>query len=106
VVGLVVAAILIEAGVRTDVVWRPIVTLGAVGLALVLPWRRVQPLVTLAVTFGFIGALNVAGWVAAQECWGLGNIGTKSHAKELTGARMAGVQAARAFGSTVSGGAG
>jgi DNA invertase Pin-like site-specific DNA recombinase len=37
---------------------------------------------------------------------GLGNIGTKSHAKELTGARMAGVQAARAFGSTVSRGAG
>ncbi|MDQ3462854.1 MAG: histidine kinase dimerization/phosphoacceptor domain-containing protein [Actinomycetota bacterium] len=67
VVGLVVAAILIEAGVSTDVVWRPIVTLGAVGLALVLPWRRVQPLVTLAVTFGFIGALSVARWVAAQE---------------------------------------
>ncbi len=67
VVGLVVAAILIEAGVSTDVVWRPIVTLGAVGLALVLPWRRVQPLVTLAVTFGLIGALSVAGWVAVQE---------------------------------------
>ena len=53
----VVAAI--EAATRAQLVW-PVVSLAStVGLACLLPWRRVRPLLVVAISFGTVGAIEV-----------------------------------------------
>src|SRR3954463_348901 len=53
-------AALLEGVFRDDVVWRPVVTIVAVGLAPVLLWRRTHPLVCVVVGFGTGMALGLA----------------------------------------------
>lgn len=55
----------VEAALRTDLVWRPVAVALAVGLAVLLLWRRTHPLATVALGFGAMILLQVATLVAA-----------------------------------------
>ena len=50
--GVAVVTALLEGTLRDDVVWRPFVTIVAVGVAPVLLWRRTHPLACVVVAFG------------------------------------------------------
>jgi signal transduction histidine kinase len=62
-VGVVAAAVVLEGLLRSDVMWRPLVVLEAVGLAFTLPWRRRYPLAVVAAGFGTAIATEVAAIV-------------------------------------------
>lgn len=70
-VAAAMAAALIEGTTRADVTWRPIVTIVAVGLAVVLPWRRTNPLLCLLLGFGGASALGLAGLLSGLQGVGL-----------------------------------
>jgi signal transduction histidine kinase len=59
-VGALMVAALLEGVFRDDVAWRPFATILAIGLALVLLWRRTQPLACVVVGFGTAMALGLA----------------------------------------------
>ncbi len=62
-VGVVVAAAVLEGLLRPDVAWRPLVVLEAVALAFALPWRRTRPLDVVAAGFGAVILLDVVAVV-------------------------------------------
>jgi len=70
-VGVLVVAALLEAVLRDDVAWRPIATILAVALALVLLWRRTQPLACVVAGFGTALALGLATLVGGAPAVGL-----------------------------------
>jgi signal transduction histidine kinase len=59
-VGVLTVTALLEGVLRDDVAWRPFATIAAVGLALVLQWRRSHPLACAVVGFGIAMALGLA----------------------------------------------
>jgi hypothetical protein len=59
-VGALVLTAVLEGLLRPDVVWRPLVTVLAVGLAFTLLWRRTHPLAVVAVVCGSAIALDLA----------------------------------------------
>jgi signal transduction histidine kinase len=59
-VGVLVVTALLEGVFRDDVAWRPFATILAVGLALVLLWRRTWPLACVVVGFGTAMVLGLA----------------------------------------------
>jgi signal transduction histidine kinase len=59
-VGVLVVAALLEGVLRDDVAWRPIAMILAVGLAVVLLWRRTRPLACVVVGFGTAMVLGLA----------------------------------------------
>src|SRR3954454_7262934 len=59
-VGVLVVTALLEGVLRDDVAWRPIATILAVALALVLLWRPTQPLACVVAGFGTAMALGLA----------------------------------------------
>lgn len=58
-VGIVVVAALLEGILRTDVTWRPAVTVAVIGISFTLPWRRVHPFGMFAIAFGGMAVLQV-----------------------------------------------
>ncbi|WP_030748534.1 sensor histidine kinase [Streptomyces griseus] len=70
-VGVVVAAALLEGVLRDDVAWRPFATIVAVGLAPVLLWRRTHPLACVVVAFGTATALGLASLLGGAPSVGL-----------------------------------
>ncbi|USX51230.1 sensor histidine kinase [Lentzea sp. HUAS12] len=70
-VGVLVAAALLEGVLRDDVAWRPFATIVAVGLAPVLLWRRTHPLACVVVAFGTATALGLASLLSGAQSVGL-----------------------------------
>lgn len=70
-VGVVIVTALLEGIFRTDLTWRPVVTVVAIGLAPVLLWRRTHPLACVVVGFGTGTALAMASWLAGAGSVGL-----------------------------------
>ena len=70
-VGVLVVTALLEGVLRNDVAWRPIATILAVALALVLLWRRTQPLACVVAGFGTAMALGLATLVGGAPDVGL-----------------------------------
>lgn len=70
-VGLVMMAALVEGVLGADVAWRPVVTVVAMLLALVLLWRRTHPLACIVVGFGTGLALELAGLLGGVPGVGL-----------------------------------
>lgn len=70
-VAAVIVAALLEGTLRNDVTWRPFITLAAVGLALLLLWRRTQPLVCVVVGFGTAMALGLTSLMGGVPSLGL-----------------------------------
>ncbi|MEL7209431.1 MAG: histidine kinase dimerization/phosphoacceptor domain-containing protein, partial [Actinomycetota bacterium] len=65
----------VEGALRTDLDWRPAVTVLAVALTFTLPWRRTHPLAMAVIAFGASGALNAAALFAdVSESPGLGSM--------------------------------
>jgi signal transduction histidine kinase len=58
-VAVLVPTILLEAILREDVTWRPVVTVVALALVPVLLWRRTHPLLMTAIAFGAATVLQV-----------------------------------------------
>lgn len=70
-VGVLVVTALLEGVLRDDVAWRPIATILAVALALVLLWRRTRPLACVVAGFGAALALGLATLVGGAPVVGL-----------------------------------
>jgi signal transduction histidine kinase len=70
-VGVLVVTALLEGVLRDDVAWRPIATILAVALALVLLWRRTRPLACVVAGFGTAMALGLATLVGGAPDVGL-----------------------------------
>lgn len=70
-VGVLVVTALLEGVLRDDVAWRPIATILAVALALVLLWRRTRPLACVVAGFGTALALGLATLVGGAPVVGL-----------------------------------
>ncbi|WP_261717310.1 sensor histidine kinase [Streptomyces sp. FZ201] len=60
------AGVALEASLREDVVWRPVAAVFAVGLCLLLLWRRTRPLAMVTLAFGSVVLLQLASLVAAR----------------------------------------
>lgn len=58
-VAAVVVVAAIEAASRQELVWPAVSLASTVGLACLLPWRRVRPLLVVAISFGTVGAIEV-----------------------------------------------
>jgi signal transduction histidine kinase len=59
VVAVVVVAASVETFVRDDLVWPTASLIWAVGIAFLLPWRRVHPLAVVVIAFGTVSAVEV-----------------------------------------------
>ncbi|MFD9242476.1 sensor histidine kinase [Streptomyces sp. NPDC059556] len=70
-VGVLMAAALLEGVLRDDVAWRPFATIVAVGLAPVVLWRRTHPLACVLVAFGTVMALGLASLLGGAPSVGL-----------------------------------
>ncbi|MFE6814054.1 sensor histidine kinase [Streptomyces sp. NPDC057677] len=70
-VGVLIAAALLEGVLRDDVAWRPFATILAVGLAPVVLWRRTHPLACVVVAFGTVMALGLASLLGGAPSVGL-----------------------------------
>jgi signal transduction histidine kinase len=70
-VAVLVTAAVLEGIFRDDVVWRPLVVALGAGLPFLLLLRRDHPLAVVAVTFGTLTALGLAGLLAVGESVGL-----------------------------------
>lgn len=70
VAGLLTAVVL-EAVLRTDLVWRPVALTVAVATVLALLWRRTQPLAVVAAVFGVLIVTDVAVLVSGSGSFGL-----------------------------------
>ena len=57
-VAAVVVVAAIEAASRQELVWPAVSLASTVGLACLLPWRRVRPLLVVAISFGTVGAIE------------------------------------------------
>lgn len=70
-VAVVATAATIEVFARDAVVWPVVSWLAVVGVACLLPWRRVRPLAVVALGFGTMSAIDVVALVRDVEWEGL-----------------------------------
>jgi signal transduction histidine kinase len=70
-VAVVVVAAVVETVVREPLVWRVASLVVTVAVALLLPWRRVHPLLVVVLAFGAMSAVDVVSLVAGVEWDGL-----------------------------------
>lgn len=63
-VGLLIPVAVLEGILRPDVVWRPAVTLLAIGTVMTLLWRRTHPFAMTALVFGAVSVVTIAGLVS------------------------------------------
>ena len=70
-VGLLAATAVLEALLRTDVVWPVVSFLLAVGLLPTLLWRRTHPLAAVVVVFGALSVLNVVALAMDAGSFGI-----------------------------------
>jgi signal transduction histidine kinase len=70
-VAVVVAVATVEALVRDPLVWPVTSWVVTVGVALLLPWRRVHPLLVVVLAFGTMSAVDVVSLVVDAEWEGL-----------------------------------
>jgi signal transduction histidine kinase len=70
-VAVLVVAATVETFVRNDVAWGGASLAVAIGAAFLLPWRRVQPLLVVALAFGTVSAVEIASLVRDVEWEGL-----------------------------------
>ena len=72
---LLVAAVLVVATIETfardDLVWSGASVVVTVGIAVLLPWRRVHPLLVVVLSFGAVSAIQAAALVRDVEWEGL-----------------------------------
>lgn len=68
---ILVAAATIETLARDDLVWRGTSLVVTVGVAFLLPWRRVHPLLVVALAFGTMSAVEALSLVRDVEWDGL-----------------------------------
>lgn len=71
--GVAVAASLVEAGLRSDRTWMPVVLVVSGVVAAAVLWRRTRPLTTVAVAFGTLIVFDVAR-ILASDVTGLTSI--------------------------------
>ena len=69
--GAVVIVAIIEASTREQLVWPGVSLAVTVGLAVVLPWRRVRPLAVFVVSFGTVSVVEAASLVLDVDWEGL-----------------------------------
>ncbi|CAN5630807.1 histidine kinase [soil metagenome] len=62
--GVLVPAALLEGLLRSDVIWRPVAIVMAVGFLLTLLWRRSHPFAATALAFGTATVVTLAGLLA------------------------------------------
>ncbi|MFN7148405.1 MAG: sensor histidine kinase [Microthrixaceae bacterium] len=70
-VAVVVVAAIVETVVRDPLVWPVTSLVVAVGLAVVLPWRRVHPLLVVVLAFGAASAVQAVSLLSDVEWEGL-----------------------------------
>jgi signal transduction histidine kinase len=70
-VAVVAVAATIETFTRDDLVWSGVSLVAAVGVACLLPWRRVHPLLVVALSFGTMSAIDIVALVRDVEWEGL-----------------------------------
>jgi signal transduction histidine kinase len=70
-VAVVVVAATIETFARDELVWSGASVIVTVGIALLLPWRRVHPLLVVALAFGTVSAVETVALVRDVEWEGL-----------------------------------
>ncbi len=70
-VAVVVAAAVVESIVREPLVWRIVSLVVAVGIAGLLPWRRVHPLVAVVVAFATVSAVEAVSILRDVQWEGL-----------------------------------
>ena len=70
-VAIVVVVATVEAFARDQLVWAGASLAVAVGLACLLPWRRVRPLAVVALSFGTVGAVEALSLLRDVEWEGL-----------------------------------
>ncbi len=70
-VAIVVVVATVEALARDQLVWAGTSLAVAVGLACLLPWRRVRPLAVVALSFGTVGAVEALSLLRDVEWEGL-----------------------------------
>jgi signal transduction histidine kinase len=68
---VVVVAATVETFARDELVWSGASVIVTVGIALLLPWRRVHPLLVVALAFGTVSAVEIASLVQDVEWEGL-----------------------------------
>jgi signal transduction histidine kinase len=66
-VGALLTWSVLEALLREELPWRPVVLLGSVVVALALLWRRTHPLAAVVVAFGVLTTVDVARILASNE---------------------------------------
>lgn len=64
---IVLAAVVLEAVLRRDLVWRPVAVVFGCGLAVAVLFRRTHPLMAVAFGFGTFAVLDVATFVTGAE---------------------------------------
>jgi signal transduction histidine kinase len=70
-IGALTLTALLEGTLRSEVEWRPVAILLAVGLVWPLLWRRTKPLEMVAIVFGAVSLLSVTSLVASVGSVGL-----------------------------------
>lgn len=66
-VGMLLTWSVLEALLRDDLVWRPLVLAVTVVVVLALLWRRTYPLAAVVVAFGVLTTVDVARILAGNE---------------------------------------
>jgi signal transduction histidine kinase len=70
-VAVLVVAATVETFARDDLAWNGVSLAVTIGVALLLPWRRVHPLLVVALAFGTVSAVESASLVRGVEWEGL-----------------------------------
>ncbi|NUR27311.1 MAG: histidine kinase, partial [Catenulispora sp.] len=70
-VAALLSTIAVEGALRTDVVWKPVALVLAVGVVGTLPWRRTHPLTVVAAAFGTLIAVNTTTLISGVGSFGL-----------------------------------
>ncbi len=70
-VAVLVVAATVETIARNDLAWSGVSVIVAVGIALLLPWRRVHPLLVVVLAFGTVSAVEAVSLVRDVEWEGL-----------------------------------
>lgn len=70
-VALVVVVSVVETVVRDPLIWPVTSLVVTVAVALLLPWRRVRPLLTVVLAFGTMSAVDIVSLVVGAEWEGL-----------------------------------
>lgn len=71
VLGVLVPTAILEATLRSDVIWRPVALVFALVVVITLMWRRTHPLAMVAISFGAFIVLDIAAQIGPNETVGL-----------------------------------